>query len=184
MEAALTLCRELHDTTGMANLLPWTGELLWRVGNIASARSHFQEALTLLGAQGNDEVEAQLHHRLAIIDLGEERFFDALKGLLRSLEIRKTSEDKKGEASSFFQLGRLAKAMGNQEASLRFLGLCQCIDQEIGDPDAARELTLFHEIAATAMGLDRIKAQAVLRDVWRDYNKDGGQALIANTFRA
>lgn len=184
LETALELCRELEDQTGIANLLPWTGELLWRAGNIVQARSHFQEALTLLHAIGSTETEARLYHRLAVIDLGEEQFDKALTGFLRSLEIRKATEDQRGEASTFFQLGRLAKAIGNQEASLRFLGLCQRIDQEIGDPDAEQTLILFHEIATTTVGLDKAAAQTILDEVWIAYNKDRGDALITETFQA
>lgn len=183
LQAALALCRALQDKTGIANLLPWTGELLWRVGNIVQARSHFQEALSLIHGTDNAEVEAQLHHRLAIIDLGEENFAQALAGFSRALDIRRSMKNQKDEAFIFFQLGRLAKAMGNQEASLRFLGLCQRINQSVGDPGAEQELALFFEIATTAMGLDRITAQTILDDVWEEYGKDMGQGLMANAFQ-
>lgn len=182
LQAALGLCRELKDKTGIANILPWTGELHWRVGSTFQACRHFQEALSLLGNTGNHEIEAQLHLRLAIIDLGEEKFAAALAGFLRSLEIRRTMESQKDEAPIFFQLGRLAKALNKQDASLRFLGLCQRINQEAGDPGAAQELALFHEIATTAMGLDKTAAQTILNDVWANYSQDKGRVLIASTF--
>ncbi len=183
LESALALCRALNDPTGIANLLPWTGDLLWRVGNLVAARSHFQEALQLLPPHDNPEVEAQLHHRLAIMDLGEEQFDQALAGFLRSLEIRRAMANQKGEAVTFFQLGRLAKAKGNAWDSLRFLGLCQRIGEELGDPDAAHMLTLFHELAVTALGLDQTAAHALLDEVWADYGRDRGQSLIAQAFK-
>ncbi|MBF0459802.1 MAG: CHAT domain-containing protein [Magnetococcales bacterium] len=183
LEEALMLCRALNDQTGVARLLPWTGELLWRVGNIVAARRHFQEALQLLGTEGDRAaVEAQLYHRLAIMDLGEELFDQALTGFLRSLAIKRATNNQKGEAVTFFQLGRLAKAKGNELASLRFLGLCQRIAQALGDPDAEHALVLFHELAATALGLDQATAQVILEEVWADYGKDRGQSLIVQAF--
>ncbi|MBF0400107.1 MAG: hypothetical protein HQL90_05005 [Magnetococcales bacterium] len=183
LEAALALCRTLQDQTGIAHLLPWTGELLWRLGDMAAARRHFQEALQLLSRHPNLEVEEQLHHRLAIMDLGEERFDQALTGFLRSLEIKRATKNQKGEAVTFFQLGRLAKAKGNEAASLRFLGLCHRIGQSLGDPDAEQALTLFYELAATALGLHRALAQHILDEVWVAYNRDSGQSLIARSFQ-
>ena len=183
LNSALDLCRELQDKKGMANLLPWTGELYYRVGSVGQARSHFQEALTLLQNPGCTEIETQLRHRLAMIDLGEERFSQALEGFLQALNIHRTMKNKKGEVAVFFQLGRLAKAMGQQEASLHFLGMCQCIDQEIGDSSAFQELTLFQEIATTVLGLGKTAAQTILEQMQILYRKDGGESLIEKTFR-
>ena len=182
LNSALDLCRELQDKKGMANILPWTGELFYRVGHVGQARSHFQEALTLLQNPVCAEIQARLRHRLAMIDLGEEKFSQALEGFLQTLKIHRAMKSKKGEVAVFFQLGRLAKAMGHQEASLHFLGICQCIDQEIGDPSAFQELTLFQEIATTALGLGRTAAQAVLEEMQILYGKDGGESLIEKTF--
>lgn len=182
LEVALAMCRTLNDQAGIANLLPWTGELLWRLGHLVAARQHFQEALQLLHTYPNPGVEEQLHHRLAIMDLSEENFDSALAGLLRSLEIKRATKNQKGEAVTFFQLGRLAKAKGNEFASLRFLGLCHRISLTLGDPDAAQALTLFYELAATALGMHRAIAQIILDEVWAGYCKDSGQSLIAQSF--
>ncbi|MBF0584995.1 MAG: hypothetical protein HQL80_12290, partial [Magnetococcales bacterium] len=182
LEAALALCRTLNDQAGVANLLPWTGELLWRVGHVVAARQHFQEALQLLQIHPNPQVEEQLHHRLAMMDLAEERFDSALAGLLRSLEMKRATKNQRGEAVTFFQLGRLAKAKGNELASLQFLGLCHRIGLALGDPDATQALTLFYELAATALGMHRAMAQIILDEVWAGYCKDSGQSLIAQSF--
>ncbi|MBF0160646.1 MAG: CHAT domain-containing protein [Magnetococcales bacterium] len=182
LEAALTLCRRLNDPSGIVNLLPWTGELLWRVGNVVAARRHFQEALQLLGTAGNADLEAQLYHRLAIMDLGEEAFEQALSGFLHSLAIKRARGNLKGEAATFFQLGRLAKARGNELASLRFLGLCQRIVQELADPDAGQMLVLFYDLAVAALGMQRAEAHRLLDDVWASYCQDRGHALITKVF--
>ncbi|MEO5340059.1 MAG: ATP-binding protein [Magnetococcus sp. MYC-9] len=182
LESALTLCRQLNDRIGISNLLSWTGELFWRVGNTAAARRHFQEALQLLDGHNDREIEAQLLHRLAVMDLGEEAFDQALRGFLRSLEIKRAQENRKGEAATFFQLGRLAKAKGLELASLRLLGLCQRIGQDLGDPEAKQTLILFYELAATALGLRRLTAQALLEEVWSAYCRDRGRSLITQIF--
>ncbi|MEO5363689.1 MAG: tetratricopeptide repeat protein [Magnetococcus sp. DMHC-8] len=182
LDAALALCRDLDDQAGVANLLPWTGELHWRVGNVVAARRHFQEALQRLPDGDHAEVEAQLHHRLAIMSLGEENFDQALRGFLRSLEIKRATEDQRGEAVAFFQLGRLAKARGDELASLRLLGLCQRLGQALGDADARQTLALFHELALTALRLNKASAQTILDEVWAEYCQDRGQSLLARLF--
>ncbi len=182
LQEALLLCRKLNDEQGITNLLPWTGELHWRVGNILAARDHFQEALQRICAGSNSDMEAQLRHRLAVMDLGEENYDAALAGFVRALQLNRASGNRRGEAVIFFQLGRLAKAKGEDFASLQFLGLSQKIGQESGDPDAGQLLILFRELAVTVLRLQRVAAQVILDGVWLSYCQDQGDSLLRQVF--
>ncbi len=182
LQAALQLCRALNDAEGIANLLTWSGELHWRVGNVVAARDHFQEALQRLSADSQMEVEAQLRQRLAIMDLAEEQYEQALDGFLTALQLHRTGDNRRGEAIIFFQLGRLAKARGNDLASLQFLGLSQKLGETLGDPDAGQLLVLFRELAVTVLRMNRLASQLLLDGVWISYCQDRGATLIRQTF--
>ncbi len=182
LDAALHGCRLLDDQNGIANLLPWTGELHWRVGNVVTARDHFLEALQRMSDGNHTEKEAQLRHRLAIMDLGEEQYDQALAGFLRALALNRQSGNRHGEAVIFFQLGRLAKAKGDDFASLQLLGLSQRIGQELGDPDAGQLLILFRELAVTVLHVNRMAAELILDGVWMAYCQDRGDTLLRQVF--
>jgi tetratricopeptide (TPR) repeat protein len=182
LEAALRLCRALNDAEGIANLLTWNGELYWRVGNVVAARDHFQEALQRLCAGSHADREAQLRQRLAIMDLAEEQYEQALLGFLGALQLHRAGDNRRGEAVIFFQLGRLAKAKGKDLASLQFLGLSQRLGETLGDPDAGQLLVLFRELAVTILRMNRLASQLLLDGVWLSYCQDRGDTLIQQAF--
>ncbi len=181
LESALNLYRKVDNQLGLLRLLPWTGDLYFRQGTYDQARSHFQEVLPLLQSTDNEVIECQIHHQLATIDLNQGQHEQALEGFRNSLNIKRKIDDRKGEASTFFQLGRLAKEKNDQMGCLQLLGLCQRIDEKIGDEDAQQELTLFNEIA-TATGLEKEQADTILQEVWNAYEQDRGETLLASIF--
>ncbi len=181
LESALTLYRRMNHPPGLLQLLPWTGDLYFRQGDHDRARDHFQEVLPLLKQSRDEMMACQVYHQLATIDLNQGRHEKALAGFRISLNIKRRIDDKKGEASTFFQLGRLAKEKNDQMGCLQLLGLCQRIDAEIGDEDATQELTLFNDIVQ-ATGLEKERAEQILAEVWQAYERDRGESLLASIF--
>ncbi|MBF0456103.1 MAG: tetratricopeptide repeat protein [Magnetococcales bacterium] len=182
LEEALEIQRREGTPFEVAQLLPWIGDIYFRMDEGEQAREKFQEALPILQAHQDLVMETQVLHQQATLDLNEERYLAALKGFQASLDIKREMEDQKGEAATFFQLGRLAKAVGHQDSCMRFIGLCYRIDQEIGNPDAEQERRIYEEIVET-VGLDEETAKTILEDVWTDYRLDRGQGLIDRTFK-
>lgn len=183
LEEALERQRQKGTPPEIAQLLPWVADLHFRHGDPTLARAQFMETLSILQSFPSKIVESQTLHQLATLDLNEGLPIESLKGFRRSLAIKRELEDLKGEAATFFQLGRLAKEVDNQESCLRFLGLCCRIDQEIGSPDAEEEYKMFSDIAQ-AVGLSEEVAQSILNEVWEEYQDDKGESLISRTFDA
>ncbi|MBF0194772.1 MAG: CHAT domain-containing protein [Magnetococcales bacterium] len=181
LDEALEIQRKHGQKEEIAQLLPWVGDIHFRFGDSDIARSLFNESLPLLKEFNDKAMEAQIMHQLATMDLNEGLHKDAITGFMNSLEIKRNIDDKKGCAATFFQLGRLAKDVDNQDSCMRFIGLCHLIDKDIGSPDAEREREIFDEIIET-IGLDETVAEDILADIWKDYKLDSGKELINKTF--
>jgi tetratricopeptide (TPR) repeat protein len=180
-DEALKIQRRSGTSDELAQFLPWIADVHFRHGDVNIARGLFNEVLPLLREQQNRPMEAQILQQLATIDLNEKQHHESLKGFQLSINIKRELDDKKGEAATFFQLGRLAKAVGHQDSCMRFIGLCHLIDLEIGSPDAEQERKIFDEIVGT-IGLNKDIAKDVLEEVWSAYKLDRGQELIDRTF--
>ncbi len=182
LEEALQLQRPDATPEELAQLLPWVAEVQFRHGDSKVAKELFEEVLPILRDLKDQAAEAQVLQQMATLDLNAGRHLESLDGFQRSINIKRELDDKKGEAATFFQLGRLAKAVRHQDSCMRFIGLCYLIDRELGSPDAANEKKIFDEIVAT-VGLTEDVSKEILSDLWAEYKLDRGQGLMDRTFK-
>ncbi|MBF0309107.1 MAG: AAA family ATPase [Magnetococcales bacterium] len=170
------LAAGLADTQRIAGLVHFS------LGNLASAKACFEEALPWLEEAGPKAMLGQVLHQLATINLEDREQDLALVRLKEALAIKRRLEDQRGEAAAYFQLGRLAKELGKDDGAMRLVALCYRLDALIDHPDADSELDLFHELAEGA-GLEPFQTRDVLEEVWAEYEKDRGAALVEKVFR-
>ncbi|MBF0357749.1 MAG: tetratricopeptide repeat protein [Magnetococcales bacterium] len=182
LEEALEIQRQHATKEDVVLLLPWIGDIHFRQGDIDKAKEMFNEALPILQELAESTMEAQVLHQLATIDLNDGEYLQSFKRFEKSLTIKTELNDKKGCAATFFQLGRLAKEVGQQDSCMRFIGLCHLLDKEIGNPDAEQERKIFNEIIES-FGLEQKVAEDILADIWNDYKLDAGLGLVEETFK-
>nr|CRH05044.1 conserved protein of unknown function [Candidatus Magnetococcus massalia] len=182
MEKALNLYRLMGSGEELAVLLPQLGSLYYQKGNMEAAKDYLEESLGML--EGSATFKPQLSyvlHQLATIKMGMGELESAETHLKHSLTLKQELEDRRGEAATFFQMGRLAKEKDKPEEAMRLIAISYQIDTEIGNPDAHQELELFQHFAST-LEIPEHEADAILRETWESYGQDKGRSLIQQTF--
>jgi Tetratricopeptide repeat len=94
------LFRELEDQSGIALSLFLLGVMPWMRGDLVTARSLTEEALTLFREMGEKERIAWSLSTLGLLDIQEGEYSRAYTLLEESLAIHRESGDKRGIAST------------------------------------------------------------------------------------
>ena len=147
-EEALAGWRELEDARKEeAVTLHNLGTLYLNVGKLPEAQESLEAALHLYG--GNDAA--------AIMELGWVRFLQgdpagARNDLLRSLELRRTARDRRGEAVSLGRLGALSQETRELDRAVSEYRQALKIQEEIGDQQGRAHTLINLGAAFTAKG--------------------------------
>ena len=125
------LNQQLLDYEEHPRPMSWIGRSYLDRGDYATAREWYQRSRAA-AADGMPEETATAWHGLASIDLAQDNYAAARDQFTQALTIRQQIGDRYGEATTWYQLGFLAKALGKPAEGLRLVALCYLIDQAIG----------------------------------------------------
>ena len=109
LTALLGLAPKKSVSQGLAAAHNGLGILAWSQGDLAVARSSYEESLRLWRELGNEHQIAWVLSNLGLVSMDQQRFKEARGQFEQSLAIRRALGDTTGEALSLMNLGILAR---------------------------------------------------------------------------
>jgi non-specific serine/threonine protein kinase len=131
--ALLERTKDVPPSASRAKVLHWAGNLAYRQGDYAKARSLHEEALAARRAVGDRAGEAASLESLGVVAHGQGRLDESLGFLERSLGARRELGDEWAVALSLNNLGVAVEAAGHYEHAVRFHEESLQLRRRLGD---------------------------------------------------
>ena len=116
-EEALAIFRRLGDRIGEAIGLQHLGEIDRELADHESARRHFEECLAIARTNTYVELEGECERMLGEVALEGDDLLTARARFTRSLDVCSGAEDKRGEATALWCLGKADIVEGNADSA-------------------------------------------------------------------
>lgn len=165
-EKAAGIYRELDDVEHLRTVLLEAGGLLWKMKDMESSASRYEEALYLARKHEDLSHEASALASLSVVYRDQGGFWESLRCGRRAVELSRELEDYQAEAfvltslaDSYFELGHYKNALSCLERS-------SLLRQQTGDTRG--EVGALRDMAKVYESLDdEDRAQAALREAAR-----------------
>jgi len=150
--------------------------------NVEDATIRFEESLELNREIGDLNSTASTLHQLGVAEKEKENPGPAVNHFIQALQLRQLSEDRRGEAMTFAQLGQTAaESFGSQENGLRLLCLSKQICEEVGHIHEEQIEKVTRKIASD-FNIDESKLDNLTVESIQDYRRDRGWSVIQEAF--
>jgi len=166
--------------TGLAYVQVRLGEVMWRLGNPAAARSLATEAIALFR-----ELDERwgLGHSLTLLGLAlrdQEEFALARSAINESLALWRELGDRSGVKNAIGWLGVVAMRQGDYEVALRQFAESVAIARELGDKNGLADVLIDLGKAHLNLG-DLVQAKPFFEECFRLYRESGNKSGIAHS---
>ena len=156
-----------RNNDALSSALLSLGNICYHQSSLAEALAYYQQSLKLYEVDQNEYDQARVLNNVALIQMGQEDFDDALDTLNRSLEILKKLEMPEWRMTNTLgNLGNLHYQLGQLEDADIYIQEVKRIAQEVGDP-------LKEAQAIYNLGLHEMQRG----------NKDHARELFENTLK-
>ena len=132
LEEALGLFRAVDDKAGEGNVVWGLGSYYYFTADAASAEAWFRQALELHRAAGHRTMEAWSLHMLALSEVGQRRFDEALETARHAMRHFHEMGDVSGVTLVLDDLAIIALAVGDKARAGRLWGAARHLQQTTG----------------------------------------------------
>ena len=132
LEEALGLFRAVDDKAGEGNVVWGLGSYYYFTADAASAEAWFRQALELHQAAGHRTMEAWSLHMLALSEVGQRRFDEALETARQAMRLFHEMGDVSGVTLVLDDLAIIALAVGDKARGGRLWGAARHLQQTTG----------------------------------------------------
>lgn len=137
-QQALALCEEIQEQGEVAIILYILSEACRRRGDLASARDHAKNSLTLFTRMGDRKMQARTLLRLGLVHVDLNEYTLAKNEFLQSLNIHRELENTWSMIYTLFHLGNIHQALDQPDQAQKVwseaLELAEVLDHPLATP--------------------------------------------------